>query len=66
MKYIDYSFRYYESITNIKLFLTIFSLTLLYLAATFETTYQTTARFGILLIFSPIIFFVHLIGEKSF
>jgi|688.fasta_scaffold294091_2 hypothetical protein len=64
MKYIDYSFQNYESITKIKLFLTIFSITLLFLAAITETTYQATIKFGFLLIFSPIIFLVHLIGEK--
>lgn len=66
MKYIDYFFEDYESLTNIKLFLTIFSITLLFLATTAETTYQTIKRFAILLIFSPVIFFIHLIGEKSY
>jgi hypothetical protein len=61
MKYIDYSCENYKSITNTKLFLTIYSIILLYLAAKAETTYQTILKFGFLLIFSPIIFLLNLI-----
>jgi len=60
MKYIEYSFTKSDSITSIKFFSTIFSLTLLYLAANAETTYQTIFKFGFLLLFAPIIFLLHL------
>jgi hypothetical protein len=60
MKYIDYSFAKYESIVSIKFFSTIFSITLLYLAATTETTYQTLFKFGFLLLITPLIFLSHL------
>jgi hypothetical protein len=66
MKYIDYSCENYKSIRNTKLFLTIYSITLLYLAVKAETTYQTIFRFGTLLLLSPIIFLLNLIEETSF
>ena len=65
MKYIDYSYENYKSLTNTKLFLTIYSITLLYLAIKAETTYQTILRFGILLFFSPIICLLHFKTESS-
>jgi len=49
-----------DSLIDRKLFLTIFSIILLYLSAVAETTYQTILRFGFLLFFSPFILFLHL------
>jgi len=40
--------------------MTIVSITLLYLSATAETTYQTIIRFGVLLLLSPAIIFFYL------
>ena len=57
IKYID---SVSQSSTNVKLFMTIYSITLLYLAATAETTYQTIIRFGVSLLISPIIIFSNL------
>ncbi len=51
-----------ESFIDRKLFLTIFSIILLYLSAVAETTYQTILRFGFLLFFSPFILFLNLGG----
>jgi len=60
IKYIDSTIQNEESSTNAKLFMTITSITLLYLAATAETTYQTIIRFGVLLLLSPAIIFFNL------
>jgi hypothetical protein len=60
IKYIDSTIQNEESSTNAKLFMTITSITLLYLAATAETTYQTIIRFGVLLFISPLIIFLNL------
>jgi len=61
-KYIDYSYEDEKSSTNAKLFMTIISITLLYLAANTETTYQTIIRFGVLLSLSPLIIFLNLLN----
>jgi hypothetical protein len=68
MNYIDHFFENEKekSLIDKKLFLTTFSITLLYLSAVAETTYQTILRFGILLFFSPIILFLHFGGELPF
>jgi hypothetical protein len=60
IKYIDATIQNEKSSTNAKLFMTIASITLLYLAATAETTYQTIIRFGVSLLISPIIIFLNL------
>jgi len=64
MNYIDHFFENEKekSLIDKKLFLTTFSITLLYLSAKAETTYQTILRFGILLFFSPFILFLHFGG----
>ena len=61
MNYIDHFFENEteKSLIDRKLFLTTFSITLLYFSVTAETTYQTILRLGILLIFSPFILFLH-------
>ena len=61
IKYIDSTIQDKESSTNAKIFMTITSITLLYLAATAETTYQTIIRFGVLLFISPLIIFLNLL-----
>ncbi len=60
IEYIDSTIQNEKSSTNAKLFMTIASITLLYLAATAETTYQTIIRFGVSLLISPIIIFSNL------
>lgn len=60
IKYIDSSFKNEKSSTHAKMFMTIVSITLLYLSATAETTYQTIIRFGVLLLLSPAIIFFNL------
>jgi len=61
MNYIDNFFENEKekSLIDRKIFLTTFSITLLYFSATAETTYQTILRFGFLLFFSPFILFLH-------
>jgi len=61
IKYIDSTIQNEKSSTNAKIFMTITSITLLYLAATAETTYQTIIRFGVLLFISPLIIFLNLL-----
>jgi hypothetical protein len=61
IKYIDSSYEDEKSSTHSKLFMTIVSITLLYLAATAETTYQTIIKFGVLLFISPLIIFLNLL-----
>ena len=64
-----YFIKYIDSVSQLsthpKLFMTIYSITLLYLAATAETTYQTIIRFGALLLLSPAIVFINLVDLEG-